>query len=230
MKKDERDRALALRRQGVSMGEISKQLGVSKGSVSLWVRDVVLSKKQRSTLTARGFSVEAIEKRRTHRIANTQKKHQVVVNTAKEKIESLSQHELLLVGAALYWGEGGKTITGMARLANSDPHIIRTMMRFFREICGVHQDKFRAQVHTFSHLNTNEAEKYWSQISGIPRAQFYKTYSKPSSASKGKKDSLPYGTFQIYVCDTTVFLTIKGWIEKLAELCLQDDQNINNLK
>ena len=122
------------------------------------------------------------------------------------------------MGTALYWGEGGKTNKGMARISNSDPEVIRFMMRFFHEIFDVPSKKFRGHVHTFSHLNAEKAELYWSKVSGIPRGQFYKTYSKPSIASKGKSDSLPYGTFQIYVCDTTIFLTIKGWIERLSEL------------
>lgn len=218
MKRQERDKARELRGQGMSMNEIVSQLGVSKASVSLWVRDVVLTDKQRSTLTRRGFSVSAIEKRRVSRIANTQKRHRVVIDTAKESIPALSKHELRLVGSALYWGEGGKNIRGLATLSNSDPEVIKIMMRFFSEICEVPPEKFRGHIHTFSHLSVKEAETYWSKTSGISLKQFYKTYSKPSVASKGKKDSTPYGTFTICVCDTAVFLTIKGWIERLAEL------------
>lgn len=218
MKKEEQEHARLLRRKGMSLNDIVRELDVSKASVSLWVRDIELSDQQRRKLSARGRSVESIEKRRKNRINNTRQRHQIIIDAAKEKIPALTRQELLLVGAALYWGEGGKTKTGMARISNSDSEVIRFMMRFFREIFKVPTKKFRGHVHTFSHLNADTAEKYWSRISGIPRQQFYKTYSKPSIASKGKSDSLPYGTFQIYVCDTTIFLTIKGWIERLSEL------------
>lgn len=217
MKREERDQARELRKTGMSMNDIVRTLGVSKASVSLWVRDVPLTAAQRKRLNAQGHSVDAIEKRRLNRMRNTAARHRILIDSAKEAIPSLSRHELLLVGAALYWGEGNKSNKGTAGVANSDPHVIQIMMRFFREICEVPPGKFRGHVHTFSHLNSEDAEMYWSEISGIPRAQFYKTYSKPSIASKGKKDSLPYGTFQIYVCDTNLFLTIKGWIERLTE-------------
>ncbi|MGK2908738.1 MAG: hypothetical protein ACSLE1_02900 [Sphingobium sp.] len=210
------------------MNDIVQALGVSKASVSVWVRDVPLSEKQRSELNAQGFSADAIEKRRINRIANTIARHRIVIDRAKEQIDSLSGHELLLVGAALYWGEGNKSNKGAAGLANSDPYVIRLMMRFFREIFHVPEEKFRGHIHTSSHVHGADAEKYWSEISGIPLRQFYKTYSRPSIASKGKKDSLPYGTFQIYVCDTTVFLTIKGWIERLSELG-SEKQKLNTL-
>jgi predicted transcriptional regulator len=218
MKSTERSKARTLRSNGMSMKDIAKKLGVSKASVSLWVRDVVLSSEQRTKLNSRGFSVDAIEKRRINRMANTNQRHSLVIDAAKKEINPISKYELLLIGSTLYWGEGGKTKRSMATIANSDPLVIKVMVRFFTEICNVPADKFRGHIHTFSHLNTESAENYWSKISGIPRTQFYKTYSKPSIASKGKKDSLPYGTFQIYVCDTTVFLKIKGWIERIAEL------------
>ena len=218
MKREERDRACVLRKEAKSINEIARILHVSKASVSLWVRNVRLTSEQRGTLTRRGFSVDAIEKRRISRINATQQRHRAVIEIAKKKIGKISHRDLLFIGTALYWGEGGKTKRGLARLSNSDPLVIKMMMRFFREICNVPEEKFRGDVHTFSHLNADIAERYWSGVSGIPRGQFYKTYSKSSRASKNKKDNLPYGTFQIYVSDTQVFLAIIGWIERLAEL------------
>lgn len=218
MKHTERNRAILLRKQGKSLNEIVDELKVSKGSVSLWVRDIRLSASQRTKLNKRGFSVSAIEKRRLNRIENTIRRHQVVIDEAKGDVQDLSHYELMLVGTALYWGEGSKTNRNVASIANSDPSVIKIMMRFFKEILEVSQTKFRGHIHTFSHLNADEAENYWSEVSGISRTQFYKTYSKPSKSSLGKKDNLPYGTFQIYVCDTSVALKIKGWMERLGEL------------
>ena len=218
MKKDERIQAQELRKKGYSIKAIAHELKVAQSSVSLWVRDIILTRAQEKELSENGRSVASIEKRRKSRIANTLVRHQRVIDHAKKELPTLSPKELLLVGTALYWGEGGKTKKGMARIANADPEVIRFMMRFFREIFSVPENKFRGHVHTFSHANKLQAERYWSEVSGIPRNQFYKTYTKPSKAGAGKRDSLPYGTFQIYVCDTTIFLTIQGWIERLAEL------------
>ncbi len=96
------------------------------------------------------------------------------------------------------------------------------MMKFFREICNVPEEKFRGNIHTFAHANVEKTEKYWSKISGIPRNQFHKTYIKPSSASLQKRYTLPYGTFSVNVCDTKLFLTIMGWIERIKELTVSD--------
>src|SRR5207253_845921 len=53
VKTDERMRARELRAQGWSIGEIQQLLGVSRSSVSIWVRDVPLSIEQRDALAAR---------------------------------------------------------------------------------------------------------------------------------------------------------------------------------
>lgn len=214
MKIEAKLQAIELRKKGLAMGEIAHQLGVAKSSVSYWVRDVKLTKAQRSKLNANGHSVDAIEKRRLSRLKNTHAKRAAIMAAATDEAESLKNNPLWCIGVALYWGEGGKT-QNMARIANSDPAVITTMMRFFSEVCEVPKDKFRGHIHTFAHCDVRKAEQYWSNVSTIPQTQFFKTYKKQSSASKHKRDQLPYGTFQIYVHDTNVFFRLMGWIEYL---------------
>lgn len=218
MKVFEKQNAIILRREGRSIKEIAHTLGVSKASVSTWVRTVILNKKQLSILNAKGVSVKVIEKRRTTRLQNEKEKRDRVMSIAESSIKSTSLRDLRLIGLCLYWGEGGKTHRGAVRISNSDPAVIRVMMRFFREICMVEEKKFRAHLHIHSPLNKEKAEKYWSKISGIPRTQFFKTYAKQSVASKNKRDTLPNGTFDIYVCNTKLFLQIIAQIEKIKKL------------
>ena len=220
MKIIEKEKARILRKKGYSINQIVKETGFTKASVSVWVRDIVLTKIQRKRLSERGRSIESIEKRRINRLFNENKKRQVIINDAKKDFVSISLDQLKLIGVILYLGEGGKTRRGMVRLADSDPSVIKIMMRFLREVCKVPDNKFRASIHAFAHSNINETEKYWSKISGISRSQFFKTYIKPSSASLQKRNTLPFGTFDIYVCDTKLFLKIIGWMEKIKELII----------
>lgn len=217
MKYIEKQKALELRKKGESIKVIAKKLGVSNASVSFWVREIKLDNKQRMVLNERGFSVEAIEKRREKRLFNENTKRKILIDKAKEEIKNISNKELLIIGAMLYLGEGGKT-KRMVRISNSDPDVIRIMMKFFRGICHTPEDKFRGHIHIHSHLEIKKAEKYWSNVSQIPTSRFFKTYSKPSIASLGKKDSIPNGTFEVHVNDVKVFLSIIGWIEKIKEL------------
>lgn len=207
---------MKLRRKGMYMGDIAKRLKASKSSVSYWVRDVKLTKSQRNKLNSKGHSVNAIEKRRISRLANTKARHEAVIAEAMCEAEELSGNKLWCVGVLLYWCVGGKT-QNIVRISNSDPVVIQTMMNFFKNVCGVDSSKFRGHIHIFSHSDVEKAEKYWPKVSGVKRSQFYKTYQKQSSTGKKKIDSLPNGTFQLYVHEKDLFLKMMGWIEYLKK-------------
>lgn len=207
-------KAILLRAEGHSINEISVLVGAAKSTVSIWVRATSLSSKQKQILAARSHTAEAIQKRRRNRLTNEENKRNEIIDSAYQEVGHVSQHELWLIGTALYWAEGGKT-QRMVRFSNGDPEMIKLMMRYFREACDVPEDRFRGHIHIHEHLNTEVAEAYWSEVSGIPRDKFYKTYNKPNISSKGTRTTLPYGVFDIYVADVTLFLKIQGWTKAL---------------
>ncbi len=217
MKSKERLVARMLREEGFSINEIIQKTGFTKGSVSLWVRNIVLTLEQKKRLFEKGHGLEAVEKRRETRLANEKAKRQIIIDDAKKRISHISQRELWLIGAMLYWAEGGKTRNGQVRFSNGDPEMIKIIMRFFRKVCKAPEEKMRGYIHIHPHLDYKKAERYWSKVSGIPLQQFFKTYRKPNKASKYHKgkDSLPYGTFDVYVLSTELFLKITGWTQAI---------------
>lgn len=218
MKKIEQQKAIKLREGGISLSVIAQELDVAKSSVSLWVRDVKLTQKQIDSLEKSKHSFGVIEKRRISRLRNEESRRQKIMKKAGTEIQKISKRDLQMIGLGLYLGEGSKAQRGAAKISSCDPAIIKIMMRYFKEICCVDDARFRAHIHTYSHLNAKKAETYWSEVSGIPRKQFYKTYIKPSVASLGKKDSTPYGTLDVAVCSTELYLQIMGQIEKIKKL------------
>lgn len=218
MKIAEKNKARSLRKKGYSINRIIKETSYSKASVSVWVRDIILTKRQKEKISERGRSMESIEKRRINRLVNEQAKRRIVIDEAKKDFIEISVRELKLIGIILYLGEGSKKKMGTVAMSNSDPIVIKIMLRFLREICEVPEDKFRGHIHTFNHANIDTTEMYWSKVTGIPRKQFYKTYSKSSSSSLQKRNSLPFGTFDVSVNDTKLLLKILGWIEKIKEI------------
>ena len=212
MRFKEKQKAIALRNLGQSIKKIAKTLDVAKSSVSVWVRNVKLTKKQKSILSLSGHSSIVNEKRRLTRLSNELAKRNIVISKAEKDINNLSNYELKIIGTMLYWAEGRKRGTRVVSFSNSDPNMIKIIMRFFREVCLVPENKFRGHIHIHSHLVVNRALKHWSKITHIPYKQFYKTYCIPSISSKGKMDSLPNGTLDVYIGDSNLFLKIMGWI------------------
>jgi len=217
MRLKEKLEARRLRSLGYSFNEIHKELGVAESSVSLWVRDIKLTSEQKLELSQKGIQKGVIEQRRETRLKNESAKRQIITDAATKEIKNLSERELWLVGVMLYWAEGGKTQRGLVRFSNSDPEMIKIMMVFFRKICNVPEEKFRGYIHIHPHLDYKKAEEYWSNISGVPLNKFFKTYRKMNPSSKNKKDNLLFGTFDIYVLSTELFLKISGWAKGIFE-------------
>ncbi len=216
MKSRERLSARKLRSKGLSINEIVQKTGFTKSSVSLWVRDIVLTAAQKKRLSEKGRRLEDIEKRRNTRLTNERLKRQIVIDAAKKQINGISMRELWLIGVMLYWAEGGKT-QRLVRFSNGDPEMIKIMIEFFKKVCDVPEEKIKGYIHIHPHLDHRKAEQYWSSVSGIPLTRFYKTYRKPNKASKYHvgKDSLPHGTLDLYICNTELFLKICGWAQAI---------------
>jgi len=227
MIKKEREQVLArhLRRKGESIREIATHLKVSKGSVSLWVRDVKLTGPQRRFLAHKPFLREVITKRVITRVRNEQERRRLIIESHKKDIEKIqiSLNGLLIVGTCLYWAEGGKADSNrIFRFSNSDPEMIRVMMAFIRNVCRIPENKIKGHIHLHPHLNKRVALKYWSGVSDIPISQFHKTSSPKNRSSKNTRDTLPYGTFDIGIYSTDLYLKMLGRIEVVRDKILKE--------
>jgi hypothetical protein len=132
-KDDLRERARELRGQGLDYEEIATALGVSKSSVSLWVRDLPIperlsyeERRKRSAEGARRYWAAERPVREAARAATRE--------AAAAEIGTLTDRELLITGAIAYWCEGGKsksyTRSDRVIFINSDPRLIVFFMRF----------------------------------------------------------------------------------------------------
>lgn len=203
-------------------------LNVARSSVSIWVRDIELSSLAKENLASRPFTDVAIAKRRDTRLLHENAKREAAITDAKRDVSTITFKDLWLIGIALYWAEGGKT-QRLVRFSNGDPRLILIMMRFFGEICGIQANKFRGYIHIHPDLNHIEAENYWSQLTGIPLTQFFKTYRTHNKSSQGKKTSLPYGVLDVYILDTSLFLRLMGWMQGIYEKAASPSHNAGKM-
>lgn len=228
MRRTEKEQAIALRVQGKSYNEIRKILNIpSKGTLSYWFRDFQLPPEAKKRLAhkmwlAKKRGLLQFNKDRTKAVLIENK---TVQAEGKVEIGKLSQRELLLIGAALYWGEGSKSErdrrnNSIAQLAlsNSDPRMIRLYMRFVRETLRVPEEKIRAGIQVHPNLGVDVAKKFWADITKLPVDRFFITH-QISSASKLKRPKrfLPYGTISIKVNKRVLFYKMKGYIEGFCE-------------
>jgi len=216
--------ALRLRKIGKSYREIALFLGVAKSSVSNWCRNISLGSKAMAIL--KGKSNQSWEKLAEYNRKRSDilwQAKQEIADVTKEEIGRLSQRELCLVGAALYWGEGWKNTkkprrTPTIAFSNSDPFMIQFFLRFLREVIEIPEEKIIGSIQIHPHIAVSRAIAFWKSITKIPKSRFYIRY-QVSKASNGKRPHrlLPYGTLELRVSAQKQFWRIKGWINALAK-------------
>lgn len=174
--------ALELRRKGFSYSEIRKRIpNLSKGTLSGWVKSIELSEKQKEEILRK--AKKAVDKGRLKGSWANRVKWQARINlineVAKKEFPALARNHLFLIGLTLYWAEGSKT-NRRFQFINSDPEIIRVMMRWLREVMSVAEDQFLVRLYIHEIYKSENCEKYWSNITGIPVSKFKKTVFKPT--------------------------------------------------
>ncbi|MFZ2193636.1 MAG: helix-turn-helix domain-containing protein [Candidatus Moraniibacteriota bacterium] len=223
MRKD-KEQAIRLRRSGLSYNEISKKLGIPKSTLSFWLSDLEISKKAKIRIASRVYtgSVAGLIKRNKNQTFLAKERADKIRNTAKLETKELMKNKLFLAGISLYWAEGYKKGAQGSKwkavdFANSDPEMIRMMMRFFRNICNVGDEKIKMQIIAHENVDIDETVQFWSKLTKIPNNQFIKTYCSASSLSKNKRQgsNLTHGTVHIRINSVELFFRIIGWIDGL---------------
>lgn len=86
------------------------------------------------------------------------------------------------------------------------------MVSWFKEFYNVNSSKFRGSIWIHSGLNELNAKKYWSELTGIPLEQFYKTYVVDRKEKSVRKNLHSFGVFTLYVSDVSILRQIVGSI------------------
>ncbi|MFE2703188.1 hypothetical protein ACWELV_03310 [Streptomyces mirabilis] len=212
-KDDLRDKARELRLQGWTYDQIQMELGCSKGSISLWVRDLPKPERRDPSEQAKLAS----QKRWEHELAVRDEERQKTKAAAAAEIGTLSDRELFLVGVGMYWAEGSKDKPYDRRenvtFVNSDPGMIETFLRWL-DLLGVERDRVRYCVMIHESADVAGAEQYWANLVGADRSAFNKTTIKKHNPKTVRKNvGASYrGCLTIKVRQSAdLYRRIEGW-------------------
>ncbi len=221
-KEVENQQAIALRREGKTYAEILKEVAITKSTLSLWLRDVGLSKRQHQRITEKRIqgALRGAEMRRTIRKETTARIHR----ESSSEIGKLSKREIFLVGAALYWAEGSKQKEHMPSagitFTNSDPLMLQFFLRWLQEI-GVTRDKIRYElyIHDTAKARTESIREFWSKTLKSRITEFEKVYWKKGKIStQRKRTGVDYfGLIRIRVTQSTdLNRRVAGWVNGIC--------------
>ena len=186
-KDDLRDRARELRRRGWTYDQIEAELGCSRSSVSLWVRDLPkpeprYTPQEQQTLMRAGLA----------RLRSAQdEERQRTKEEAKLAIGELSARELFLVGVGLYWAEGGKDKPYDRRenvaFVNSDPGMIKVFLAWL-DLLGIERERLRFTVMIHENADVARAEQFWAELVSADLSAFNKTTLKRHNPKTVRKN------------------------------------------
>jgi hypothetical protein len=218
VKPEKRAEARRLRsEQGWALGSIAERLGVSKSSVSLWVRDIELTPDQQATLLAKNPARNGqLLGMRVRRERCRQRRRD-----AQEHGRALARQgdPIHRGGCMLYWAEGSKGRNAV-QIVNADADLLATFLAFLRGCYAVRDDAIRFSVNCFlgNGLTLDEIQSWWLGRLSLPSNCMRRAVvNRPSSASKRLKGNvLPYGTARLTVHSTFIVQSIYGAIQEYA--------------
>lgn len=185
---DLRARARELRLAGLTYDRIQLELGCSRSSVSLWVRDLPKPERRDPAEQARLAS----RKRWEHELAVRDRARQETKAAARAEIGELTDRELFLVGVGLYWAEGTKDKPHARReqaiFVNSDPGMITVHLAWLT-LLGVERDRVTYRVMIHESADVAAAEQYWADLVRADRSAFGATTLKKHNPKTVRKNT-----------------------------------------
>ena len=202
----EQARARELRAQSWTLNEIAAELGVSKSSVSVWVRDVDFVPRPRN----RGHPAGPKHPMRLKKEAEIARCRQ----EAEEWIGELTEREVTMFVLGLYAGEGNKT-NGAIGMANTNPTYLKVFLTWLRATFDVDESRLRGALYLHEGLDIDAATAFWSELLDIPSSQFTKPYRAVPDPSIRSSKHL-YGCPSIRYSSSLILRRVMAMIEAVS--------------
>ncbi|MBT2420601.1 hypothetical protein J7F01_22735 [Streptomyces sp. ISL-22] len=217
-KDDLRAKARELRLQGWTYDQIEAELGCSKSSISLWVRDLPRPERKRSYEEAAAIARRGWEAKLRIREEERQERKA----SACAEIGALTDRELFLVGVGLYWAEGSKSKPYARRecvtFVNSDPDVIALYLAWL-ELLGVERERMRFRVIIHENADVSAAEQYWADLAQVDVASFGRATLKkhnPKTVRKNVGDTYRGCLVIKLLQGADLYQRIEGWWTGIA--------------
>lgn len=217
--------AIKLRKSGKSYNQISVSLGIPKSTLSVWLKDLSLSDSAKIKIQSRvnSTAIKNLIKRNKNQTILAEERHERIRKIAREEAKILLSNPLFISGVSLYWAEGYKQGANGSKwkcvdFANSDPDMIKLMVKFFIKFFKIKKSDINIQLMLHNPKNSSKTIDFWHKLTGIPKENFMKTCSVLSKASLQKRNkTLQYGTIHLRVNNVEHFFRLIGWIDSLKQ-------------
>ena len=162
----EKENAIALRKQGKTYSDILRTIPVAKSTLGIWLKEAKLSKAENHKFTEakRLASLRGGQAKKKQR----QEKQNSILLKSKSEISNISDRELFLMGIILYWAEGAKEKEyrpgSQIEFSNMDSKIIQIFLIWLLRVCKISKNMliFNIFLHQPHRTRVEEVRRYWS--------------------------------------------------------------------
>ena len=171
---ESKQKAISLRKEGLSIREIEKLLLIPRSTLSGWLKEVELTEVQRTRLK-QSSDLSLVKARvkasQWHRSQKEQRLQIAKVDAefVLKEIE-INDNTVELALAMLYLGEGAKS--GTTAIGNSNPLIMKFFLTILIRKYKVDPSKIRFDLHIRHDQDPQEIKKYWSKELDVPLDSF----------------------------------------------------------
>ncbi|GHJ50369.1 hypothetical protein Cs7R123_77110 [Catellatospora sp. TT07R-123] len=145
---------------------------MARSTAFQWVRHIPLDSDAEAAARRRQHSQAMTDARwGAHRV-RTAERRQAERDAGQALVGALSEHELALVGAVIFWCEGTKekpwrANDGRVTVTNTDPRLLRIFIRFLESV-GVSRAELTYRVSIHENADADEAQRWWAAQLGVP--------------------------------------------------------------
>jgi DNA-binding transcriptional ArsR family regulator len=220
-----REKAIKLRlEKELSYGEIKKRLGVSKSTLSYWLKEFPLNEEKLIELRRKGWKKGEVSRERFRATMMEKKKEKEKEAYAlyRERFTNVSKDDFFIAGLTLYLGEGGKLNNTQVSLANTDPKVIRFFIKWMCLFFETKKEEIRVQLHLYENMDIKKEKTFWRKELSLQEKQIYKpSIRKLKKKSFSYKSSYRHGTCSVYILSTEkkrkVMMAIQAFMNTVEE-------------
>ncbi len=212
-----RDKAILLRREGKTYTQISSELGISKSSVSLWLKNYKLTESELAIIKEN--TKNRVEKGRMKSKISIRSRKVFADKTLYEQANKIFlgfvNEAMFCYGLGLYEGHGNKT-SNYYSFTHKNPEIHKIMLVWMNKYLSIDKEKLKFKIYLGLNDDYVNTVDFWSQYLDIPEESI-KVYAYKRGDNDSKKGDHTKGIMSVMYNDVSIILKVLAWQKMLIK-------------
>ena len=201
-----REKALALRGEGMTLDEITARLALPRTTIYTWIKDVPIPESPRRS--AARLRASAANSARAAAV------REAAYLDGCATFETLCQLDGFRDFVCMYSGEGFKRTRHAVALGNSDPAVVRLAAHWIRLFT---RNGVRYYVQYHADQDVAQLRAFWSGQLEFSPEQIRLQRKSNSGRLAGRKWRSPHGVLTVTTGDTIFRARLQGWMDRCRE-------------